>query len=100
MRRRISRIGWALVFSSILVLGAACGSAGSESDAESGEPIRIGVLISKTGALESYGKQTINGFELGIEYATGGTKKVAGRPIAWIDRKSVAEGTRGAADGR
>lgn len=84
MRRRISRIGWALVFSSILVLGAACGSAGSESDAESGEPIRIGVLISKTGALESYGKQTINGFELGIEYATGGTKKVAGRPIEWI----------------
>lgn len=43
--------------------------------------IKIGVLASLTGALESYGKQTKNGFELGLEYATGGTMEVAGKKI-------------------
>ncbi|WP_277585200.1 substrate-binding domain-containing protein [Psychrobacillus antarcticus] len=43
--------------------------------------IKIGVLASLTGALESYGKQTKNGFELGLEYATNGTMEVAGKKI-------------------
>ncbi|MDN4606813.1 substrate-binding domain-containing protein [Sporosarcina highlanderae] len=43
--------------------------------------IKIGVLASLTGALESYGKQTKQGFELGLEYATGGTMVVAGKKI-------------------
>ena len=34
-----------------------------------------------TGALESYGKQTQRGFELGLEYATNGTMEVAGKKI-------------------
>jgi branched-chain amino acid transport system substrate-binding protein len=52
--------------------------------AEKKEPIKIGVLASLTGALEDYGKQTVRGFELGIEYATGGSKEVAGHPIEII----------------
>ncbi len=48
------------------------------------EPIKIGIATSKTGALEAYGKQNIRGFELGIEYATKGTSKVAGRAIEII----------------
>jgi branched-chain amino acid transport system substrate-binding protein len=47
-------------------------------------PIKIGLLASKTGALESYGKQTERGFQLGIEYATKGTKEIGGRPIEII----------------
>lgn len=43
--------------------------------------IKIGVLASLTGALESYGKQTKQGFELGLEYATDGTMMVAGKKI-------------------
>ncbi len=43
--------------------------------------IRIGVLASLTGALESYGKQTQRGFDLGVEYATGGTMEVNGKKI-------------------
>ena len=46
--------------------------------------IRIGVLASLTGALESYGKQTQRGFDLGIEYATGGTMEVNGKKIEII----------------
>ncbi|WOV88379.1 substrate-binding domain-containing protein [Sporosarcina oncorhynchi] len=45
------------------------------------EVIKIGVLASLTGALESYGKQTRQGFELGLEYATDGTMEVAGKKI-------------------
>ncbi len=58
---------------------------GSQSaPAEKKEPIKIGVLASLTGALEDYGKQTVRGFELGIEFATDGTKEVAGHPIEFI----------------
>lgn len=48
------------------------------------EVIKIGVLASLTGALESYGKQTRQGFELGLEYATDGTMEVAGKKIEVI----------------
>lgn len=51
---------------------------------EAQKTIKIGVLASLTGALESYGKQTTKGFELGIDYATGGTKEVAGSKIEFI----------------
>ncbi|MFS0775559.1 substrate-binding domain-containing protein [Neobacillus sp. 3P2-tot-E-2] len=52
--------------------------------AENKEPIKIGVLASTTGALESYGKQTLRGFELGLDYATEGKMEVAGRKIEFV----------------
>jgi branched-chain amino acid transport system substrate-binding protein len=45
------------------------------------EPVKIGIVTSKTGPLEAYGQQMLKGFELGLDYATGGTLEVAGRPI-------------------
>lgn len=81
----------------LLMITAACSDKGSttkEAEGEKGETtatsgevteeggtIKIGVLASLTGALESYGKQTKNGFELGLEYATDGTMEVAGKKI-------------------
>ncbi|MBD7985157.1 ABC transporter substrate-binding protein [Sporosarcina sp. Sa2YVA2] len=63
-------------------------TAGTEESTDDGkeeagkqEVIKIGVLASLTGALESYGKQTRQGFELGLEYATDGTMEVAGKKI-------------------
>ncbi|MEH7391911.1 substrate-binding domain-containing protein [Bacillus sp. JJ1474] len=50
-------------------------------ETKNSEPIKIGVLASQTGGLESYGKQTLQGFELGLDYATNGTREVAGRKI-------------------
>lgn len=86
-----------LVFTVMLSLLVACGATeegasegdtASESAANSnganGETIKIGVLASLTGALESYGKQTKQGFELGLEYATDGTLEVAGKKIEVI----------------
>jgi branched-chain amino acid transport system substrate-binding protein len=76
----------------MFVFASACSSDESSSDqkdggektAESKEPIKIGVLASKTGALESYGKQTLRGFELGLEYATDGSMEVDGRKIEFF----------------
>jgi branched-chain amino acid transport system substrate-binding protein len=68
------------------------GESGSNSEV-SKDPVKIGVLASLTGALESYGKQTKNGFELGLQYATGGTMEVAGRKIevVWEDTETKPE---------
>lgn len=81
----------------VLIISAACSDkASTTKEVEKGEEettpvssevteevgtIKVGVLASLTGALESYGKQTKNGFELGLEYATGGTMEVAGKKI-------------------
>nr|WP_309867704.1 substrate-binding domain-containing protein [Bacillus sp. SLBN-46] len=76
----------------MMVFASACSSDKSSSESndkggektESKEPIKIGVLASKTGALEAYGKQTLRGFELGLDYATEGKMEVAGRKIEFI----------------
>lgn len=98
MRKRISFL---FLLSFLLILFTACSSSTSSDDGEtestdtnettsaedsdsSGDTIKIGVLASLTGALESYGKQTTQGFELGLEYATGGTLEVAGKKIEVI----------------
>jgi ABC-type branched-subunit amino acid transport system ATPase component/ABC-type branched-subunit amino acid transport system substrate-binding protein len=43
--------------------------------------IRIGVLTTKIGPLDYYGTMQVRGLELGIEYATGGSRQVAGLHI-------------------
>ena len=75
----------------VLMVSTACSEdSGNETDEKDEKPgtkteeagtIKIGVLASLTGALESYGKQTKQGFELGLEYATDGTNEVAGKKI-------------------
>ncbi|MGE7694576.1 substrate-binding domain-containing protein [Lysinibacillus sp. NPDC094177] len=87
---------WLFLFLLMLtMLMVACNSEGSKDSStggkaskdetkgttEEGGTIKIGVLASLTGALESYGKQTQRGFELGIDYATGGTMEVNGKKI-------------------
>ncbi|WP_243355325.1 substrate-binding domain-containing protein [Bacillus litorisediminis] len=90
----------AFLFVLVLFIASACASntaqesptpqnqgGNSNTDTPEGgekEPIKIGVLASMTGALESYGTQTTRGFELGIDYATDGTGEVAGRKIEVI----------------
>ncbi|MDP2004203.1 MAG: substrate-binding domain-containing protein [Rubrivivax sp.] len=54
--------------------------------AQAGKDIRIALIASKTGPLEAYAKQTIVGFQMGLEYATGGTMTVAGRKIVVMEK--------------
>jgi branched-chain amino acid transport system substrate-binding protein len=48
--------------------------------------IKIALISGKTGPLEAYAKQTIVGFNMGLEYATGGTMTVAGRKLVVIEK--------------
>lgn len=48
------------------------------------EPIKIGIAADTSGALEAYGNQMVRGFELGIDYATNGTREIDGRKIEII----------------
>lgn len=77
-----------LLLSALLVLSTACGVKNVESpktpEAKTKNPIKIGIVTSLSGALESYGKQMRNGFELGLDYATGGKREIAGRPIQLV----------------
>jgi branched-chain amino acid transport system substrate-binding protein len=70
----------------IMILASACSVGKTEETGGETEkkPIKIGVLASQTGALESYGKQTLRGFELGLDYATDGKKEIAGHKIEFI----------------
>ncbi|WP_047983096.1 substrate-binding domain-containing protein [Ornithinibacillus californiensis] len=71
-----------IIFALLLVgFLAACGD---DASGDSDDVIKIGVLASETGVLEAYGKQTLRGFELGIDYATDGTNEVAGKKIEVI----------------
>jgi branched-chain amino acid transport system substrate-binding protein len=69
----------ALVAASLLAL---TGSA----FAQAGKDIRIAHINGKTGPLEAYAKQSSIGFQMGLEYATGGTMVVAGRKLVVIEK--------------
>lgn len=86
-----------------LVLTACTGNGNEETSSNTpsegtanGEPIKIGVLTSLSGALQDYGEQTQKGFTLGLEYLTDGTLEVEGRPIEliWEDTTNVPDVAR------
>lgn len=54
--------------------------------AASAQELRIALISSKTGPLEAYAKQTETGFNLGLEYLTGGTMAVNGRKIVVLSK--------------
>lgn len=63
-----------------LVLG------GLSTGATAADPIKIAQVVSVTGPLEVYAKQSATGFQMGLEYATKGTMKVLDRPIQVITK--------------
>lgn len=63
--------------------GAPTASATSEPPA-SGEPIRVGIITSTSGPLQTYGQQYLAGLEAGLAWATDGTGAVNGRPIEFV----------------
>ena len=67
---------------------AAYGVAGlpAAAQAQNKGEIRIAHIHSLTGPLEAYGKQTTTGFQMGHNYATGGTMAVAGKKLVVIEK--------------
>lgn len=60
-------------------LALAATLAAGPAAAQAGKDFKIALLTGKTGPLEAYARQTVTGFMMGLEYATGGTLAVAGR---------------------
>jgi len=58
-------------------------AAPSESVAP-GEPIRVGIITSTSGPLQTYGQQYLAGLEAGLDFATDGTGLVNNRPIEFV----------------
>ena len=67
----------------LCVIVSGC-SDSEETGGNEAELIKVGVLASLTGPLEAYGKQTVQGFELGVDYATDGRGEIAGKKIEFI----------------
>ena len=64
----------------------ACFSVSAPALAQGKGEVKIALIASKTGPLEAYAKQTITGFHMGLEYATGGTLTVAGKKLVVIEK--------------
>ncbi len=64
------------------------------------EPLVVGLMTDKSGALAIYGPSQTNGFYLGLEYATNGTMEVAGRPVVVIERDNASDPETGVSQAR
>ena len=94
-RRRVTgRIAAGTLAAGLLL--SACGSPGSSSSSDStpsdagasasagaasGEPIKVGIVTSLSGPLQSYGQMYLDAFDVCLDDATEGTGAVNGRPI-------------------
>jgi branched-chain amino acid transport system substrate-binding protein len=85
-----------MLFVGLLLLALSVGVV----SAQDGEPLKIGLLTDTSGPLTIYGVELQNGFELGIDYATGGTMEVAGRPIEIVVRDNGSDADTGASQAR
>jgi branched-chain amino acid transport system substrate-binding protein len=71
-----------------------------EAQGAAAEPIRIGVVYSRTGLLASYGAQYIQGLRYGLAYATQGKMTVNGRRIELTLADDGTDPTKAVAAGR
>ncbi|SCG14026.1 amino acid/amide ABC transporter substrate-binding protein, HAAT family [Micromonospora echinofusca] len=70
----------------MMAAALAATACGSPQDTASGggdgaAPVKVGLVYSQSGALASYGKQYIEGFRAGLDFATKGTNKVGDQAI-------------------
>src|SRR5919197_3931980 len=96
--RRIGLVGALIAL--VVLVGAATAAAHVESSSHaSASTVKVGIIFSRTGALSGFGNEYIQGFRLGLRYATHGTNKVNGHKlqITYVDdgtdaAKAVAAG--------
>lgn len=72
------------------VLAACGGSTSTGASPDSGNQatkaeVKVGIIYSKTGLLASYGQQYIDGFKIGLSYATKGSGVAAGHKITYAE---------------
>ena len=65
----------------VALAATACGSPQDTASGGDAAPVKVGLVYSQSGPLASYGKQYIEGFKAGLDFATKGTGKVGDRTI-------------------
>jgi branched-chain amino acid transport system substrate-binding protein len=76
---RRSLVGGAAGLSGVAVLGARPVAAqGTPETVEVRGTVQVGIVTSQSGPLQGYGEQYLKGFEVGLDYVTGGTGVVNG----------------------
>jgi len=75
-----------LALAAVANLATLCAPAALAQAAKPAGEVKIALIASKSGPLEAYAKQTIVGFNLGLDYATGGTLVVAGKKLVVIEK--------------
>jgi len=98
MRKRWSL---ALVGAAVGLSLAACGTPGASSpgapapsgggSSASGDPYKVGLVYSKTGALSAYGEQYRQSFTVGLDYATKGTGAVGGHKVEITEQDDAGD---------
>jgi branched-chain amino acid transport system substrate-binding protein len=79
-----------LTASALLVALAPIGIA-APVGAAGGAPVSVGIVYSKTGPLAGYGAQYMDGFNVGLEYATHGTMMAGGHKIVITERDDAGD---------
>lgn len=78
-------LGAVVATTAALVLAACAPTPDSNGDASvapsAGAEVTVGIITSETGPLASYGKQYLDGFKAGLDYATDGTGAIDGTKI-------------------
>lgn len=64
-----------------LLVAAAAAIVGTSAKSASKSPVKVGIIYSRTGALKDFGAEYIQGFKLGLKYATNGTNTVNGHQL-------------------
>ena len=59
---------------------SATSSGSSSTGSASSSPIKVGLLTEKTGIYQAYLQEYLQGFNIGMKYATNGTGKVERAP--------------------
>jgi branched-chain amino acid transport system substrate-binding protein len=75
---------------------AASESAAAESASAEGETLVIGQMTDNSGPLAIYGPLFERGFEIGLDYATDGTRVIAGRPVEVVLKDTASNPETGA----
>jgi branched-chain amino acid transport system substrate-binding protein len=83
--RVTKKLLWGSAVAATALVLAACAPQATpgagEPDAAGPAEITVGIVTSETGPLAGYGKQYLDGFKAGLDYATDGTNEVDGTAI-------------------
>ncbi len=89
MRHRFTKV---LLGTALFMLLGGTATVAARSQHASAGSYKVGMIYSRTGLLGAYGAEELEGFKLGLNYATNGTGKVNGKTIAvtYVDDKTDA----------